>query len=265
MTKPDPHADQPLAATGESLPKLEYGRQRTGWRRELTPDERRRGLMWCVAVALLATFIWWFTLFWSRQPALDYFCVCVFLPLLFASVWLALGLQLFTLTWRYPQPHRLRLIAVILLAFFLAPYSLMRTGSDVFTPSVRYHLWRAGGAEKVRAAFNQWVASRPVDAPGDDKKLLFDQVKPGGNVVPLPVAQLPTEVRYVHEQIPSRFGMAWNDVAHLDNVSAFTTTDIMIGPPGWQPEGGETLWSRIIGNRRKLADGIWVEFGVYDK
>lgn len=39
----------------------------------------------------------------------------------------------------------------------------------------------------------------------------------------------------------------------------------MIGPPGWQPQGGETLWDRITGSRRKLADGIWVQFGLYDK
>lgn len=265
MTEADPHAGQPPADSGQSLPKLEYGRQRTGWRAERTPEEQRRGLLWWVAITSLATFIWWFAMFWTRQPALDYFCVSAFLPLLFASIWLALGWQLLTLVRRYAQPHQLRLIAVILLAFFLAPYCPIRAGSDMFTLSVRYHLWRAGGAAKVRAAFNQWVASQPVDAPGDDQKMLFAQVKPGGNIVPLPVAQLPAEVRYIHRQFPSRFGMTSNDVAYLDNVSAFTTTDIMIGPPGWQPQGGETLWDRITGSRRKLADGIWVQFGLYDK
>jgi len=41
------------------------------------------------------------------------------------------------------------------------------------------------------------------------------------------VTQLPAEVRYIHEQFPSRFGMTWKDVAHLDNLSVLTTTDIL--------------------------------------
>jgi hypothetical protein len=197
----------------------------------------------------------------------DYFCVCAFLPMFFALTWLVLGWQLLTLLRRYPQPHRRLLIAVISLAFFLGPYSLMRAGSDMFTLSVRYHLWRAGGAAKVRAAFNQWVASQPPEAPGSDQKMLFAQLTPGGNIVRLPLAQLPPEVRYIHTHFPSRWGSgtAWKGVADLDNVYALTTTNILIGLPGWEPDGGETLWDRITGNRRKLADGIWVEFGLYDK
>jgi hypothetical protein len=133
------------------------------------------------------------------------------------------------------------------------------------TLSLRYHLARAGGAEKVRAAFNQWVVSRPVFDASDGRKFLFAQAMPSGSVVPLPGGQYPAEVRYIHERFPSRFGMTWKDVAYLDNVSVLTTTDIMIGPPGWQPEGGVTVWHRIFGSRRKLADGIWVQFGTYNK
>jgi len=254
---------QPISK--ESGPKLEYGRQRRGWRAELTPEQHRRFLLWGVGVTLAVTFAWWFGMFWTCRPALDYFCVCGFLPLILAAVWVGLGWQLVALMRRYPQPHRFRLTAVILLAFFLAPYSLMRAGSDMFTLSLRYHLWRAGGAEKVRAAFNQWVASQPVDDPSNGRKLLFDQVIPNGKIVRLPVSQLPPEVRYIHERFPSRFGATWQAVAHLDNVSVLTTTDIMIGPPGWQPEGGATVWHHIIGSRRKVADGIWVAFGTYNK
>jgi hypothetical protein len=265
MAEPHHHANQPPVVSGDSLPKLEYGRQPSAWRRERTPEEQRRGLMRCVAVTSVAMFIWMVAMFWTRRPALDYFCICGFLPLLFALNWPILGWQLLTLTRRYSQPHRRRLIAVVLLAFFLGPYSMVRAGCDMFTLSVRYHLWRAGGAEKVRAAFNQWVASQPPEGPGSDQKMLFTQLKPGGNVVPLPLAQLPPAVRYMNKQFPSRFGMVWKDVADLDNVYALTTTDILIGPPGWEPDGGETLWNRITGNRRKLADGIWVQFGLYDK
>jgi hypothetical protein len=244
---------------------LEYGRRRTDWWSERTPDEQRRILLWWVAVTAMATFAWLLAMFWTRRPALDYFCVCGFLPLLFGLIWPVLGWQLLTLARRYRQPHRHRLVAVILLAFFLGPYSLMRAGSDMFTLSVRYHLWRAGGAEKVRAAFNQWVASQPLYDPSNGRKLVFDQVKPGGNIVPLPVAQMPAEVRYIHRQFPTGLSMTWDDVAHLDSVSVLTTTDIMIGPPGWEPDGGEKILYRIVGSRRKLADGIWVQFGVYAK
>jgi len=244
---------------------LDYGRQRPRWRAEVTPQEQRRVLLWGVAVASIATLAWCFTMFWTRRPALDYFCVCAFIPWFLALAWLVLGWQLLALMRRHPQPRRLRLITITLLAFFLAPYSLLRAGSDMFTLSLRYHLWRAGGAEKVRGAFNQWVGGRPVYDASNGRKLLFGQVTAGGNIVRLPVTQLPPEVRYIHERFPSRFGITWNDVARLDNVSVFTTTDIMIGPPGWRPEGGATLWDHVTGNRRKLADGIWVSFGVYNK
>ena len=219
----------------------------------------------CVAIAGVATFVWCFALFWMRQPTLDYFCVCALIPYLLGFLWFGLAWQLLSLIRRHPQPYRRQLIAVIFLAFFLAPYTLIRAGNDMFTLSVRYHLWRAGGADKVRAAFNQWVAIQPVFDPSNGRKFIFARDTPSGNVVPLPAPQLPPEVRYMSERFPCRFGMTWKDVAYIDNVSALTTTDIIIGPPGWQPQGGETLWSEIIGTRRKLDDGIWVQFGVYAK
>lgn len=231
---------------------------------ERTPKEQRRSLAWCAGIALLATAAWCLTMFWTRRPALDYFCVCAFLPLILAAVWVVLGWQMLTLLRRHPQPRRLRWMAVTAIAFLLAPYSLLRAGSDMFTLSLRYHLWRAGGAEKVRAAFNHWVAGRPVFDPSN-RKFLFDELTADRNIVRLPVTQLSPEVRYMHERFPSRFGMTWKDVAYLDNVSVLTTTEIMIGPPGWEPEGGVTAWHRIIGSRRKVADGIWVQFGTYNK
>lgn len=220
-----------------------------------------------MAVGLMATLAWWLAMFWTGQPAIDSPFFFAFLPFVFFVIWPNLGWHLLRLTRRHPQPHRRRMTALILLAFFLGPYSMMRAGCDMFTLSVRYHLWRAGGAERVRAAFNQWVAAQPPEGPGSDQKMLFAQLKPGGNIVRFPAAQLPPEVRYIHKQFPSRFdfGAAWKNVAHLDNVYALTTTDILIGPPGWEPQGGETLWNRITGDRRKVADGIWVQFGLYDK
>jgi hypothetical protein len=232
---------------------------------ERIAEEQRRSLAWCVAVAFLATLAWCLTMFWTRRPALDYFCIFGFMPLILAAVWVVLGWQMLAFMWRYPQSRRLRWIAVIVLAFLLAPYSLLRAGSDMFTLSLQYHLWRAGGADKVQAAFNQWVASQPVLDTSDGRKLLFGQATPDGSILRIPAAQYPPEVRYIHERFPSRFGMTWKDAAYLDNVSVLTTTDIMIGPPGWAPEGGVTAWHRIIGSRRKLADGIWVQFGTYNK
>jgi hypothetical protein len=269
MNEPDRHADpdQPLAGASTSQLKLEYAREHSARHRELTPEQERRFLLWCIAITFLAMVAWCFTMFWTRRPALDYFCVFAFTPMILATVWVILGWQLLSLIRRYPQPHRRRMIAVVILAFLLAPYSLIRAGADMFTLSVRYHLWRAGGADKVRIAFNQWVATRPeYDATG--RKMLFDQLTPGtggGNIVRLPVTQFPPEVRYMHERFPSRFGTTWEDVAYLDNVTALTTTDIMIGPAGWEPDGDLSLWSQITGSRRKVADGIWIQFGVYNK
>lgn len=263
MTEPDQHPDRPLTDSRATPHPLEYGRQ-SRKRPEPTPEEQCRILLCGVAIAFLATFAWWFTMFGTRRPALHYFFICAFLPGILAFIWLTLGCKLLILMRRHPQLHRRRLIALMLLAFFLAPYSL-RAGPDMFTFSVHYHLWRAGGADQVRAAFNQWVASQPVFHPGSGEKLLFHQLTPGGNIVPLPATQLPKEVRYIHDKFPSTFGTTLNDVAHLHSVSVFTTTDIMIGPPGWQPNGGATFWGLITGNRRKVADGIWIEFGLYNK
>jgi hypothetical protein len=218
-----------------------------------------------VAAAALATFAWWCALLVARRPALNYFCVDAFVPLVVASVWLTLAWGLLTLLRRYSQPCRPRLWAVTLLALLLVPYSLVRAGRDMFTLSLRYHLWRAGGADTVRGAFNGWVASRPVYDPGDGSKLLFARVTPGGNIVRLPATQLPAEIRYIDERFPSRFGTTRQGVAYLDNVYALTTTSIMIGPAGWEPEGGATILHHLTGSRRKLADGIWVGFGLYDK
>lgn len=262
MTQPSLHPDQPAA--GESPRTLEYGRQpRQHWA-ELAPEEQRRVLLRLFAIAAVATLGWWFTLFWTRQPALGYFCVCAFLPGIFGMVWFGLGWQLLNLVRRGSQPKQRRLVGLMLFAFSLAPYSLMRAGSDMFTLSVRYHLWQAGGADKVRDAFNGWVASRPAFDPNGGK-WLFEEVNPAGNIVRVPVAQLPREVGYMLKRFPSRAGMTSKDVAYLDNVSVFTTTSIMIGPKGWQPDGGATVWNHLIGNRRQVGDGIWIGFGVYNK
>ena len=235
---------------------------------ERARDQQRRSLAWRFAINLLATLAWCGAMFWTRRPALDQFEICGFISLILAGLWAVLGWRMLTLMRRDPKPRRLRWVPAMAVAFLLAPYTFLRAGSDMFTLSLRYHLGRAGDAERVRAAFNQWVAAQPVSSMGS--KLLFDQVTPDGTtLVAIPAAQYPPEVRYIHERFPSRFGMTWKDkdvdVARLDNVTVLTTTDIMIGPPGWEPKGGLTAWHRVRGSRRKLADGIWVQFGTYDK
>jgi hypothetical protein len=232
---------------------------------ERTPDRQRRGVAWCAAAALLATSAWCFAMFLARRPALDYFCVLGFAPLILAALWLVVGWQMLALVPRSPVSHRLRLAAAATLSLLLAPYVFVRAGSDMFTLSVRYHLVRAGGADKVRAAFNHWVAGRPAYDRANGRKLLYAEVAPDGSAVPLPEAAYPAVIRYIHERFPCRWGTTRDEVAVLDNVSVLTTTDIMIGPPGWEPEGGLTTWHRIIGSRRKLADGVWVQFGAYAK
>lgn len=230
-----------------------------------TPEQQRRALTQAIAVVFLATLAWCFAMFWARVPALDYFCIFAVTPLFLATVWVILGARLLSLLWRYPHLRQARTIAVVAVAFLLAPYCLLRAGTDMFTLSLRYHVARAGGAEKVQAAFNHWVASRPVFEQGDGSRFLYLERTPDGRTVPLPAAQYPPEVRYIKERFPSRFGMSRNDVAYIDNVSVFTTTYIAIGPPGWEPEGGITLLDRVLGSRRKIADGIWVTFGTYNK
>ena len=126
----------------------------------------------------------------------------------------------------------------------------------MFALSVRYHLWRAGGAAKVRAEFNQWVAAR------SSSEFLFVNMPNGA---PVPVTALPPAVRYMNDHFPSRFGVPWHGIAEVDNVVVLTTTNIMIGPPGWEPEGGVSIWDRLWGSRRKLADGIWLQVGSYSK
>jgi hypothetical protein len=76
---------------------------------------------------------------------------------------------------------------------------------------------------------------------------------------------LPSEVRYIDQQFPSRFGMTRKEVAHLDNVRRFHHDRHHDRPARLATEGGATLWDHITGRRRKLADGIWVQFGVYAK
>jgi hypothetical protein len=204
-------------------------------------------------------------MFWTGRPALDYFCVCSFIPLLLAGLWVTFGWQLLAVVRRYPELRRRWVTVLIGLCFVMAPYVLMRAGADMFTLSVRYHVWRAGGAARVRAAFNQWVAAQPAVGQQIEEKYLFARWT-GSGLVRLPVSQMPAEVRYIHAHFRSRFDdRSWNGVAHLENLTALTTTDIMIGPPGWKPGGGETLWSQVTGSRRKVGDGIWIEFGVYDK
>lgn len=131
--------------------------------------------------------------------------------------------------------------------------------------SVRFHLWRAGGARKVQTEFNQWLAARPKLDPTGRQKFLFWDASPGGNMVPVPPAKLPPSVRYMYTHCPTRFGISYDGVSRLDNVCVLTTTDIMIGPPGWEPPSGATVVDLITGSRRKLADGIWLEIGTYDK
>lgn len=228
-------------------------------------DARYRELLLLMVGMLIATVAWMIAMFLTRRPAIDDFCVLGFTPFILAILWFSLGWNLLTLMWQHRTPTRLWLIALVVMAFLLAPYSFFRAGRDMFSLSVRYHLWRAGGAEKVQSAFNQWVAAQPLVEKGNGEKDLFHQQKPDGSMEPISLEQMPAEVRYIHEKYPSRFGTSWNDVARIDNVTVLTMANILIGPPGWQPEGNVTFWDQLTGSRRKLADGIWVTFRTYDK
>lgn len=261
MSDPEPRPNHGLA---ELTARSKRGPEPL-WPPTPTWASERRSLLVFFSIALFATTLWWATLFLLRRPAIDYLCICIGLPFFFAGLWSVIGWELLKMMRRFPEFRRRSVAALTLLAFLLAPYSLLRAGSDMFSLSVRYHLWRAGGADKVRNAFNQWVASRPFYDASNGRKLLFSDLKSGGSIERLSPTELPTEVRYINARFPSRFGMTWDDVAKLDNVYVLTTTDIMIGPPGWEPDGDLPLWRHLTGSRRQLADGIWIWFGTYDK
>ena len=188
-------------------------------------------------------------MFLTCRPAIGYLCICAFAPLILAGTWSALGWQLLTHVRRFSPPHHALLRALVAIAFVLVPYILFRAGGDMFTLSVRYHLWRAGGAQKVQAEFNQWVAVRPSNPSSQEKYLFFDVPPGGGITTPIAAAKFPPAVRYMHQHFPTSFGMSWDGVARIDNVSVLTMTDIMIGPPGWEPPGGASIWDHLTGSR----------------
>ena len=255
--------DEPVEKCGRiraSPPTLAYGRRS---RTTMTPEQERRFVLWFFGVTLTIWISWCVAMFLNCRPAIDYPFVLAFASPVLGAVWLALGWQVLTLTRRNPSERRFFFRSLMVACFLLAPYTLMRTGGDVFALSVRYHLRRAGGADKVRSEFNQWVAARAASRGG----FLFYDVAPGGGaMVPVPAASLPPSVRYMDDHFPSRSGgMTWNGIARLDEVTAFTDTVIMIGPPAWEPDQGAGVIAHITGSRRKLADGIWLEIGTYDK
>src|SRR5689334_18998582 len=98
MTEPDRQPDQPPAISKEP-PTLEYGRQPTGLRTEITPAQHRRILLWSAGITLAITFVWCLAMFWTRTPAIDAFCICGFMSLILALAWIAIGWQLLVLTW----------------------------------------------------------------------------------------------------------------------------------------------------------------------
>lgn len=245
---------------------LDYGRQPKG---QLTPEQQRRATSWWFGILLVCTVAYWSVMFWTCQPAVDQFCLGPFIPLALTALWAMLSWQMRKVR-RREEPARPRLwLALNLVALLLAPYSLLRADNDMFALGVRYRLWRAGGAAAVQNAFATWMASRPKEPDG--RFMLFVNVAPragggrGGNYVPVPPAQYPPPVRYIHEHIRSRFGMGEAGVARLDNVAFPNTADVYIGPPGWEPPG-ETRWmEHVMGTRRKVADGIWIDVGIYSK
>jgi hypothetical protein len=259
----DPNSESDHASIPR--PVLDYGRPRPPPRIALTPAQERRQLAWIVSVMLLLTFVWMFTMFLTRRPALDYFCVLAFTPLVLAMIWGVVGWLSFELLRRHPASHRRRLVSVGVVCFLLAAYTVPRAGKDMFTLSLRYHLWRAGGAENVRAAFIQWAPTHPDYDPKTGVRPLFLQKTARGNFVPIPSAQLPPLVTYIHERYPDRWGSAQNGVVRISYVYVLTTTDITIGPRGWRPNRRATFWEHVTGSRRQLADGIWLQFGMYDK
>jgi hypothetical protein len=257
----EPTADSGNTPAGRGKTPLHYAPGTLG-RRQLSPWQYRNVLLWFMGVALAGTVAWWVAMFCTCRPNVGD-CVFVFTPLVLGATWVSMGWQLATFVRKYPQPRRWVFRAIIGIAFLLGPYNFFRAGGDMFELSVRFHLWRAGGARKVQTEFNQWVASRPADGHG--KQLFGDFPPTTGSYVPIPVTKLPPTVRYMHRHFPSRLDMASDDVADLDNVSVLTTTNILIGPPGWEPQGGADWRDHIFGGRRKVADGIWVMIGVYDK
>lgn len=252
-------------AVGGGKIVLGYGRREGWWRRRETAEGARRGLVWCVGVAGVLTLGWWVAMFWSCRPGVDYFCVLGFMPLALAGVWGALGWMLVKFLREYPGLGRRGMLLLAVVAFVMAPYNYVRAGAHMFSLSVRYHLWRAGGAEKVRGEFNQWVAAQAAYEKSGGRKLLLGVGGPGGTVVAWPAVRMPGGVRYMRAQFPSRFGMTLRGAIDLDNVTFFTASDIWIGPPGWKLGTGVDFWSAVTGRRRRIADGIWVEIGTYAK
>jgi len=243
-----------------SPPTLNYGRRGS---KSGNPEQDRRFLLWFFGVMAGIWIAWCAAMFVKRGPAIDEPFPLAFASPLLGVCWFVLGGHFITLMRRNRTERRYCFRLLIIVCFCLAPYTMMRAGGDVFALSLRYHLWRAGGADRVRAEFNQWVATR---AAAGREWLFLDAPAGGGNLVPVPASSLPPAVRYIHEHFYSRFGgTMWNGAADLDDVTALTYTVIRIGPPGWEPDGGVGVIDSITGSRRRIADGIWLDVRTYDK
>jgi hypothetical protein len=258
MNDPDAKLDEP------PLPTLEYARRLPWWRSDLTPEQQRRHALWLIGIVTAATLAYWFGMFWTCRPALTLFCFGPIVPLMLAVTWAVLGAELLKLNRSFPPRRRRTWHALAAVALSIAPYTFLRADNDMFALGVRFRIRQAGGADKVRAEFNQWVASRPPVSPVDQPFLFMDQA-PGGRLVQIPQTRLPPSVQYIRQHIGCRFGFIRNGAAVLDNVAVPNTADVMIGPPGWTPAYAPSVLDHICGSHRKLADGIWIRVGKYNK
>ena len=246
-------------------PVIDYDRMPRK-KRVPTPEEERRVLAISAAVLLGITVAYWAGLFWRCRPALELFCLGPFMPWILTIAWGWAGWNLLAATRRHPPEKRHRLwIAAGIAALLLAPYSLIRADNDMFALGVRYRIWEAGGTEQVRADMSQWIATRPARPGPIETKWLFTDYAPDGTGSRTPRSTMPASVAHLRDHIPWRFGSVLDDVAYFDGVSFPNTGKVTFGPPGWEPKGRISLWNHICGGRRKIADGIWIDVGFYNK
>src|SRR5436305_1424524 len=96
-----------VSAGKEMLPcKLEYGRKPRWGRATITVADERRSLIFIAGIAGVLTVAWWAGMILTCRPALDFFCICAFAPLILGIIWVTIGSQVATHARHYRNRRR---------------------------------------------------------------------------------------------------------------------------------------------------------------